>query len=108
MEITNLLEDLKFGDNDPHAEPIHSDRKGRVILFTLRAGQSIRAHNAPSSPFFVVVLKGQGGFTGRDGVERTCGPNTLLTFEAGEQHSIRATEQLVFVGFLHGSPLAQK
>lgn len=82
--------------------------QGRAILFTLKPEQSIREHNAPSSPFFAVVLKGQGVFTGGDGVEHACGPNTLLVFDAGEQHAIRAIDELVFVGFLHGAPGAQK
>ena len=107
MQLVNLLDNLKFGSKDPHAEPVHSERDGRAIVFTLKPGQSIREHNAPSSPFFVVVLKGKGVFAGGDGVEQTCGPNTLLVFDAGEQHAIRAVEELVFVGFLHGAPLAQ-
>ncbi len=106
MKVANLLENLTFGDKDPHAEPFHIDRQGRAILFTLKPGQSIREHNAPSSPFFVVVLKGQGVFTGGDGIEHTCGPNTLLVFNAGEQHAIRAVDELAFVGFLHGVPSA--
>jgi quercetin dioxygenase-like cupin family protein len=108
MKVASLLENLKFGSPDPHAEPLHVDKDGRAILFTLTSGQSIREHNAPSSPFFVVVLKGKGVFTGGDGVEHTCGPNTLLVFDPAEQHAIRASEELVFVGFLHGAPLAQK
>ena len=108
MKLANLLENLEFGSNDPHAEPLHADRQGRAILFTLKPGQSIREHNAPSPPFFVAVLKGKGVFAGGDGVEHTCGPNTLLVFDAGEQHAIRAVEDLVFVGFLHGAPGAQK
>jgi quercetin dioxygenase-like cupin family protein len=108
VKVTRLLEDLRFGDKDAHAEPVHSDRKGRAILFTLKPGQSIREHNAPSSPFFVVVLKGRGAFAGGDGVEHTCGPNSLLVFDAGENHTIRALEELVFVGILHGAPGAQK
>lgn len=104
MKTVNLLERLTFGDKDPHAEPLHVDRQGRAILFTLKPGQSIREHNAPSSPFFAVVLKGNGVFTGGDGVEHACGPNTLIICDAGEQHSIRAIEELVFVGFLHGVP----
>ncbi len=101
MKTANLLENLTFKD-EAHANPLHVDRQGRAILFTLKAGQSIREHNAPSSPFFAVILKGQGIFTGGDGVEHTYGPNTLLVFDAGEQHSVRAVEELVFVGFLHG------
>ena len=108
MKIANLLENQQFGKDDPHAEPLHADPQGRAILFTLKAGQSIREHNAPSSPFFVVVLKGKGVFTGGDGVERTCGANSLLVFDAGESHTVRALEELVFVGVLHGAPGAQK
>ncbi len=109
MKATNLLDNLKFGDKDPHAEPIYSARDGRVILFTLKPGQSIREHNAPNSPFFVVVLKGEGVFAGGDGDTHAYGPNTLLVFDSGENHLIRAiNEEVVFIGVLHGSPLAQK
>ncbi len=109
MKATNLLEDLKYGEKDPHAEPIYSARDGRAILFTLKPGQSIREHKAPSTPFFVVVLKGKGLFAGGDGDTHTYGPNTLLVFDAGENHLIRAiNEELVFIGVLHGSPSAQK
>lgn len=108
MKVVNLLENMRFGDNGPHAEPLYVDRQGRAILFTLKPSQSIREHNAPSSPFFVVILKGKGIFAGGDGVEHTCEPNTLLVFDEGEQHTIRATDELVFVGFLHGAPGAQK
>ncbi len=90
------------------AEPLHVDKEDRAILFTLKPEQSIREHNAPSSPFFAVTLKGEGIFSG-DGAEYICGPNTLLIFDAAEQHTIRADQnELVFVGFLHGAPLAQK
>ena len=106
MKLVNLLDNLKFGSKDPHAEPVHSERDGRAIVFTLKPGQSIREHNASSSPFFVVVLKGKGVFAGGDGVEQTCGPNTLLVFDAGEQHTIRAVKELAFIGFLHEAPLA--
>ncbi len=102
MKVTNLLEDLKFGDKDAHAESLHYDTEGRAIRFTLKPGQSIREHRVPSSPFLVVVLKGIGAFAGADGVERTCGPDTLLVFDPGENHTVRALEELVFIGILHG------
>jgi quercetin dioxygenase-like cupin family protein len=108
MKVVKLLENLQFGSKDAHAEPLHVDKEGRAILFTLKPAQSIREHNAPSSPFFVVILKGEGIFTGGDGTEYICGPNTLLIFDAAEQHTIRAAaNELIFVGFLHGAPLAQ-
>jgi quercetin dioxygenase-like cupin family protein len=105
MKLINVLEDLEFGNKDPHAKPLHVDDNGRAILFSLRTNQTIREHNAPSSPFYVVVIRGRGVFAGTDGVECTCGPNTLLVFEPGENHSIRALEELVFIGILHGVPL---
>ncbi len=108
MRTVNLLESIQFNDKGPHAEPLHTDRNGRAILFMLKPGQSIREHNAPSSPFYVVILSGQGVFSGADHVEQTLGPNTLLVFDPGEDHLIRAVDELVFVGFLHGAPGAQK
>ena len=107
MESINLLGDWKFDDKGPHAQALHVDRKGRAILFTLQPGQAIRAHNVPSSPFFVIILDGQGIFTGGDGIEQSVGANTRRVFAPGEQHSVRALENLVFVGFLHGAPGAQ-
>ncbi|OJX43853.1 MAG: hypothetical protein BGO78_02495 [Chloroflexi bacterium 44-23] len=102
MEIINLLENWQFNPKGAHAEPLHVDKDGRAILFTLEAGQSIREHNSPSSPLYIVILKGKGSFSGGDGVEQTVGPNMLLVFDPAENHVIRALDELVFVGFLHG------
>jgi quercetin dioxygenase-like cupin family protein len=103
----SLFGNWEFGDKGAHAQPLYVDRNGRVILFTLRPDQSIREHNAPSSPFYVVILSGRGIFAGGDEVEKTFGPNTLLVFDPGENHAIRALDELVFVGFLHGAPGTQ-
>ncbi len=103
MQAINLVENEKFDDRHSHAEPLHVDKNGRVILFTLEPGQTISEHQAPSSPFYVVVLSGKGVFTGGNGAEQTVGPNTLLVFDPGETHSVRALdENLAFIGFLHG------
>lgn len=106
MKIINLLENWDFNDKGSHAEPLHVDKNGRAILFTLLPEQTIREHNAPSSPFYVVILSGKGIFSGGDGVEQTVGPSTLLVFDPAEMHFIRALDELVFVGFLHGAPYA--
>ncbi len=108
MQSINLLDNQKFSDKHAHAEPLYADPNGRVILFTLRPGQTIREHNAPSSPFYAVILSGNGIFAGGDGLEYSFGPKTLLIFNPGENHTIRALEEdLVFIGFLHGAPGAQ-
>ena len=105
MNATQLLDNLEFHDKNPNAEPLFVAPDGRILRFALRPGQAVREHSAPHSPVYVVVLKGQGLFSGADGRERRFGPNTLLTFEAGENHSIRAEgEELVFVTFLREAP----
>ena len=105
MKTMHLLEALEFHDKDPYAQPLFVNEAGRILRFTLKPGQSIREHNAPNSPFYVVTLKGHGIFAGSDGKEQRFGPNSLLVFDPGENHIIRAEdEELVFVGFLHGVP----
>ena len=105
MRTTQLLEALEFHEPAPYAQPLYVDEHGRVLRFTLKPGQSISEHDAPHSPFYVVVLKGRGAFAGDDGKDQQFGPNALLIFDPGECHTVRALDQeLVFVGFLHGVP----
>ena len=105
MRTIQLLEDLEFHDDNPYAQPLLVDKAGRILRFTLRPAQSIAEHDAPHSPFYVIVLKGHGMFAGGDGQEYRFGPNSLLIFDPGENHAIRALdEELVFVGFLQGVP----
>jgi quercetin dioxygenase-like cupin family protein len=104
MKTMQLLQGVKFSARDARAEPLYVDKEGRAILFALKPGQSIKEHNAPDSPFYAVVLKGKGLFAGGDGKEQPLGPNTLLVFDAKENHSIRAVdEELGVVGFVRGA-----
>lgn len=103
MRSADLLTDLEFTLEDPNAQPLWVDQYGRVLRFMLLPGQSIREHRVPTSPFYVVVIKGQGVFTGAGGVEQQVGPGMLVTFDPDEAHSVRALdEEFVFVGILHG------
>ncbi len=105
MNATQLLDNLVFHDQDPNAEPLFVAPDGRILRFALRPGQAVREHNAPHSPVYIVVLKGQGMFADAAGKEQRFGPNSLLIFDAGENHSVRAEgEELVFVTFLHEAP----
>ncbi len=105
MKSTALLEHLEFREAGPNAQPLYVDKYGRVIRFTLKPAQTIKGHQVPDSPFYVVVLQGHGRFTDSHGIERRVGPNDLLLFQRGEQHSVCAEhEEFVFVGFLHGVP----
>lgn len=104
MKSLQLLEHLEFHDKNPFAEPLHVDKVGRVLRFTLKPGQQVTEHNAPESPVYLVVLKGLGMFAGGDGQEQSFGPDTLLIFDPGENHSIRAVdEEVVFMAILHGA-----
>jgi hypothetical protein len=78
MKAIDLFENWQFDPKGPHADPLHVDKNGRAILFTLGPQQTIRGHNVPSSPFFVVILTGRGFFAGGDGLEREVGANTVL------------------------------
>lgn len=105
MKTMPLLEELEFDNKDAHAQPLFVDRNGRVIRFTLKPGQSIKAHTSPSSPFYIVVLNGKGIFATPTGGEQTLGPNSLAIFDAQETHIVRALdEELVFIGFMRGEP----
>lgn len=107
MKTFQLLENIEFHDKNPYAQPLQVNEEGRVLRFALKPGQVVREHSAPHSPVYLVVLKGKGLFAGADGVELGFSPNTLLTFEPGEQHTIRALdEELVFLALLHEAPQA--
>lgn len=101
MKTKQLLLDLEFHDSVPFAQPLLVDQHSRILRWMLKPGQQITEHKVPDSPFYVVVLKGRGVFTGDDGQEQECSPNSLLIFEQGELHSVRALdEELIFIGFL--------
>jgi len=103
MRAEALLEALEFHDEHPFAQPLLVNEDARILRFTLKPGQSIDEHSAPHSPLYVVILQGKGAFAGKDGVDHEFSANTLLTFDAGEIHSVRALDEiLVFVGFLQG------
>lgn len=103
MKAHKLLDQLEYHEPVPYAQPLLVDRNTRILRWMLKPGQSVREHNAPGSPFYVVVLQGRGVFAGADGGEHEAGPGELLVFEPGENHSVQALgEELVFVGFLQG------
>jgi quercetin dioxygenase-like cupin family protein len=100
-----LTENVEFHAENPFSQPLFVSDWGRVLRFSLNPGQSIREHGTPHSPFFAVVLEGEGLFSGEDGQEQRFGPHSLLIFAPGERHTVRALDQkLVFVGFLHAAP----
>jgi quercetin dioxygenase-like cupin family protein len=107
MQAIPLHDNWVFHDDNPYAEPLFVNENGRILRFTLKPGQSVQEHTAPNSPVYIVVLKGEGLFSGGDSQEERFGPGALLIFDKGEPHAIRADgAELVFVAFLHGVPEA--
>jgi quercetin dioxygenase-like cupin family protein len=107
MQSLSIHDNPVFHDTNPYAEPLFVAPTGRVLRFALRPGQTVREHTAPSSPVYLVTLEGTGLFSGENGEEQRFGPGTLLIYDVGERHAIRAEdEELVFLAFLHGAPLA--
>ncbi len=105
MKSFQLTSGWQFHDQEPFAQPLHVAADGRVLRFALRPGQEVKQHAAPHSPVYIVVLAGHGMFAGADGKEQQFGPDALIIYDAGENHSIRAQgEDLVFIAFLHGAP----
>jgi quercetin dioxygenase-like cupin family protein len=101
MQSLSLLDDLVFDEDNPNAQPLLVDSDSRILRFALKPGQKIEEHTAPSSPLYMVVLKGTGLFSGGDGKKKEFGPNSLLVFEQAEPHSIEALqEDLIFLAFL--------
>jgi quercetin dioxygenase-like cupin family protein len=108
MKSVALLENVEFHAKSPYAEPLFVSDEARILRFTLGPGQIVQEHNAPHSPTFVTVLQGTGVFAGADGVGQPFGPNSLLIFGAGENHSIQAlNEDLVLMVFLREAPDAK-
>lgn len=104
MQSLNLLENLEFRDLDPSASPLLVNKDVRILRWMLKPGQVIGEHSVPNSPFYIIVLQGRGLFAGSDGVESEYGPSSLLLFDRGENHSVRALdEELVFVSFMDGT-----
>ncbi len=105
MEYVNLLSGIEYNESHPIARSIHVDKNGRLLQFALLPEQEIKEHSSPSSPVYLLVLKGEGVFKGGDGSEETAGAGSILIYDVNEKHSIKAgDEELVFVAILHGSP----
>ena len=104
MRSENLLDNLGFHQSVPFAQPLLIRDDARVLRWMLKPGQKITEHTVPHSAFYVVVLKGRGMFSANGEQEQEFGPNSLLIFDPGETHTVRALDEvLVFIGFLEGT-----
>lgn len=104
MKTVGLLDSLEWHDSEGagRAQALHYDEHGRALRWTLRPGQVVKEFTTQQTPIYVVVLQGQGMFSGADGQEELRGPSSLVIFDQGEKHSARALdENLVLIAILH-------
>jgi quercetin dioxygenase-like cupin family protein len=96
MRILYVLDRLEFNDRRPQAKPLAPGSAAHAVCFTLRSGQSLRAHDALRSLVYLFVLKGEGVFSDASSSQRVraC---ALVVIEPGETYSVRAASDLVFV-----------
>jgi quercetin dioxygenase-like cupin family protein len=105
MRILHVLDGLEFNERRPHAKPLAPGNVGHAVCFTLRSGQSLRAHDALRSLVYLFVLKGEGIFSNATSSQRVraC---ALVVIEPGETYSVRAAGDLVFVAVRDDGPVA--
>ena len=109
MKTVGLLDGLEWHNRGDagRAQALHYDNHSRALRWTLRPGQTVREFTTQRTPIYLIVLLGSGVFAGADGKEEKLGPNSLVIFDQGEGHSVRAADRdLVFVAVLHegGNP----
>lgn len=104
MKTIDLFDGLEWHDSEGpgRAQALHYDGHGRALRWTLRPGQEVREFTADQTPIYIVILQGQGMFSGADGKEELLGRESLIIFDQGEKHSARALyEDLVLIAILH-------
>ena len=74
--------------------PIALALAARVVRFTLRAGQSLRTHDALASYVYLFVVKGEGLFESASDPRRIRG-SAIVVIDPGETYSVHALEDLV-------------
>lgn len=107
MKTIALLEDLKFSNQRGISEALLADERNRILRFCLHPHQEIVEHSSPHSSVVLLVLKGNGLFSGADGEPVKLEEQSMAVFEPGEKHRIQAQDQeLVFLAFLQGTEQA--
>jgi quercetin dioxygenase-like cupin family protein len=94
MEIMELADRGKFDRERFHMELIHDMYSFRMLLFSFEPGQELPVHSHEAdSEVAILVLEGQGEFTGGDqGIPAREG--SLLICKVSEPHGVRARTRM--------------
>lgn len=82
----------------PAAALLHDHDDGRLLVFRIEPGQQVPVHTSVSS-VFLTVISGRGLVSGADG-EREVGPGSVVSYEPGEPHGMRAAGEIFVLAAL--------
>ena len=74
----------------PATAILHDSADLRLVVFRLRAGQSVPPHRSPST-VMLTVIAGRGTVSGAD-AERAVSQGDVVVYEPNELHGMRAEE----------------
>ena len=84
---------------------LHDEPNARVVAFRLAPGQQVAPHTSPST-VMVVVLEGEGSFSGGDGNAVTLRAGQSAVYEPAETHGMVAGDvALAFLAVITPRPL---
>lgn len=102
MILFNLRQLSRFRDGGPSVQILSDSGVARLVLFTFKAGQSLKEHHT-SSPILVQALRGRVVFNA-NGTQTRLQAGTILQLEAHVPHSILAQTDAVVLVTMTPSP----
>lgn len=100
--LFNLRKLARFRDGGPSVQILSDSGVARVVLFTFKAGQTLKEHHT-SSPILVQALRGRVSFSA-NGTQTTLQAGTVLQLEASVPHSLLAQTDAVVLVTMTPSP----
>jgi redox-sensitive bicupin YhaK (pirin superfamily) len=100
-QTIDLTEGLQFDDRGPTMQNLVSDQVGKIVRFSLKAGQTLEERRAPYVPVYLVVVQGKVSVKAKAIDGQSCGVGCLIVFGEHEGYTIQAESDAVLAGFLH-------
>ena len=102
MPVLDLQARSEFSAERPRSQLLYDSEAARVVLFNLRAGQSVPPHVAPVR-VLMLVIEGQGELTvGEE--KQAVGPGSLAICEPNQPHGFSAAQDLSVLAIIAPRP----
>lgn len=102
MILFDLRKLAQFRDGGPSVQILSDTGVARVVLFTFKAGQTLKEHHT-SSPILVQALRGRVTFSA-NGTQARLQAGTIVQLEANVLHSVLAQTDAVLLVTMTPSP----